>query len=79
MTGRRWARALQLAWFVLPPCATAEGPFALGRHNGYWQLPNLEFVRDLDPQLRSYLAYQLEPSSRLDTLRAFVRFFGARE
>ena len=55
---------------TLYPCATAEGPFGMGRHNGYWQLPNLEFVRDLDPRLRSYLVYQLGPSSRLDTLRA---------
>ncbi|HWQ92291.1 MAG TPA: hypothetical protein VN673_11510 [Clostridia bacterium] len=55
---------------TLYPCATSEGPFALGRHNGYWQLPNLEFVRDLHPRLRSYLVFQLAPSSRLDTLRA---------
>ncbi len=52
------------------PCATEEGPFVTRRHNGFWRLPNLNFIDRMDPRLRSYLVYQLAPSSRLDFLRA---------
>jgi hypothetical protein len=52
------------------PCGTAEGAFAYGPHNSFWLLPNLEFVRDMHPKLRSYLAFAFERSARADFLRA---------
>ena len=55
---------------TLYPCATEAGPFALGRHNGYWYLPEMAFLDRMHPRLRSYLTYQLAPSRRLDVLRA---------
>lgn len=51
------------------PCATGESPFALGKHNSYYLLENLDFVRDMAPQLRQYLTYAFTASSRLDFLR----------
>jgi pyrimidine-specific ribonucleoside hydrolase len=52
------------------PCGTADGAFAYGPHNGYWRLPDLQFVRRMHPRLRSYLAYAFSRSSRIDFLRA---------
>ncbi len=50
------------------PCATKDGPFAYDSHNCFWKLPNLEFVRDMDPRLQSYIAYAFERSTRSDFL-----------
>jgi pyrimidine-specific ribonucleoside hydrolase len=52
------------------PCATKDGPFAYGPHNCFWKLTNLEFIRQMHPRLRSYLAYAFGRSSRIDFLRA---------
>lgn len=52
------------------PCATHEGGFAYGRHNSYWKLPNLEFIRDMQPELARYLCYAFSRSGRVDFLRA---------
>ena len=52
------------------PCATGEGPTALGRNNSYWYLPDLQFVRRMDPLLQRYLAYVYERSTRSDFLVA---------
>jgi len=52
------------------PCATAEGPFSLGRNNTYWLLPDLRLLADLDGGLRSFLAYAFSRSKRADFLRA---------
>jgi len=54
---------------ALYPCATQDGPFALGRHNCYWKLENLQFVPTLHPLLRSYLAFAFSRSTRMDFLR----------
>lgn len=51
------------------PCATHEGPFAYGPHNCFWKLPNLDFVAQLQPPLRAYLAYAFSRSTRSDFLR----------
>lgn len=52
------------------PCATHEGGFAYGRHNSYWKLPNLEFIREMAPELARYLCYAIARSGRVDFLRA---------
>lgn len=52
------------------PCANERSPFELGPNNTYWKLPNLEFVRRMDPRLQSYVAYAFERSARSDFLNA---------
>ncbi|NOX54091.1 MAG: hypothetical protein GXP27_06555 [Planctomycetes bacterium] len=52
------------------PCATKDGPFAYSRHNTYWCLPDLAFVKRMEPRLRRYLCFALERKSRADFLRA---------
>lgn len=52
------------------PCATKDGPFAYGRHNCYWKLPDLHFVENMHRPLRAYLAYAFGRSNRSDFLRA---------
>ncbi len=52
------------------PCATAEGVCAYGRHNGFWRLPDLSFVRRMDPVIVRYLAFAATRSKRVDFLRA---------
>ena len=59
---------------ALYPCAT-DSPFALGRHNTYWRLPNLQFVADMAPSLQRYLAYGFTASTRPDFLRAMDHDF----
>lgn len=51
------------------PCATQDGPFAYGPHNGFWRLPNLQFVAQMDVRLQAYLAYAFSRSNRVDFLR----------
>ena len=51
------------------PCATKDGAFGYGVNNSYWLLPNLEFVRRMDPLLRAYAAYSFERSAKSDFLR----------
>jgi hypothetical protein len=41
------------------PCATDDGAGGYGAHNTYWELPDLGFVRDMDPRLRRYLGYAI--------------------
>jgi hypothetical protein len=55
---------------ALYPCASDCGPFALQRHNTYYQFGNLSFIRQMKPRLRSYLAYALTRQLRHDFLRA---------
>ncbi|MFV2070785.1 MAG: hypothetical protein ACC645_27780 [Pirellulales bacterium] len=51
------------------PCAT-DSPFHYGPHNTFWRLPDLTFIRRMDPRLQSYLAFAFTRSSRPDFLRA---------
>ena len=44
--------------------------FDYGRHNTYWQLPDLEFIRRMDPHLRRYLCFAFGRVIRMDYLRA---------
>jgi len=55
---------------ALYPCASDRGPFALHRHDSYYQLGKLSFIRRMEPRLRSYLAYALTRQLRHDFLRA---------
>jgi pyrimidine-specific ribonucleoside hydrolase len=52
------------------PCATKDGPFAYGRQNCFWKLPQLSFVENMHRPLRAYLAYAFTGSNRPDFLRA---------
>lgn len=52
------------------PCATEQSPFALGVNNTYWQLPDLGFIRRMDPALRNYLVYAIDRTVRVDFLNA---------
>jgi pyrimidine-specific ribonucleoside hydrolase len=52
------------------PCATKDGPFAYGPHNCFWRLTNLQFIAQMHPKLRSYLAFAFGRSTRMDFLRA---------
>ncbi len=55
---------------ALYPCATEHGPFDYGRHNTFWKLENLDFIRRMHPGLRRYLCFAFGRTSRLDFLRA---------
>ena len=55
---------------ALYPCADVDGAFAYGEHNTYWNLPNLHFVREMDPKLRNYVIFALGRLIRADFLRA---------
>ncbi|MCE5268928.1 MAG: hypothetical protein LLG00_13705 [Planctomycetaceae bacterium] len=52
------------------PCATKDGPFAYGRNNSFWKLPDLKFIARMEPKLRRYLVYAMSRNSRVDFLRA---------
>lgn len=54
----------------LYPCATDQGPFSLGVHNSFWQLPDLKWLANMDAPLRRYLAFGLQRVARMDFLRA---------
>lgn len=54
----------------LYPCSSENGPFALGRHNTFFQLGNLEWILKMEPKLRNYLAYAFTKSQRTDFLHA---------
>lgn len=78
--GGEWNVALDVHAFIrllrsdLPiaiyPCATEDGAFALGPNNSYWKLPDLEFIKQMDPQLRRYLDFAFGKTLRFDFLRA---------
>lgn len=55
---------------ALYPCATEAGPFAYGPNSSFWKLPQLDFVRDMEPRLRRYLGFALGRLVRMDFLRA---------
>lgn len=77
--GGEWNVALDSIAFVellesdLPiaiyPCAARDGAYELGPHNSYWQLPNLEFINDMDPKLQSYLNFVFGRKLQLDFLQ----------
>jgi hypothetical protein len=54
----------------LYPCAADGGPFALGRHNTYFDAGDMAWILGLDPRIRNYLGYAFTKSTRIDFLRA---------
>ena len=50
------------------PCGTGKGAFDKGPNNTYYLLPDLDFIRRMDPRLQSYAAYVFERSTRPDFL-----------
>jgi len=50
------------------PCASDKGPFGMDSHNCYWKLPDLAFVKRMDPRLQRYLCYAFKRSMRPDFL-----------
>lgn len=61
------------------PCATNIGPFDVGQHNTYWNLPSLDFVERMRPQLQNYLRYALTRECRNDYLAAMDEPVNAEE
>ncbi len=55
---------------ALYPCATEESPFALGTHNCYWTMENLDWVREMDAPLQRYIEFAFGCSTRMDFLNA---------
>ena len=65
---------------ALYPCAannansqgynTFSPAFSYDTHNSFYKLPDLQFIRNLDPPLRRYLGFALARSARADFLRA---------
>ncbi|MHB1157430.1 MAG: nucleoside hydrolase [Phycisphaerales bacterium] len=54
----------------LYPCACDGGPFAMHRHDSYYDLGGRGWIRRMHPKLRNYLAFVFERSNRPDFLRA---------
>ena len=50
------------------PCGTEDGAFAYGPNNSFYLLPDLDFVRRMDPRLQRYAVYAFERSTRSDFL-----------
>jgi pyrimidine-specific ribonucleoside hydrolase len=54
----------------LYPCASAVDCFSYDRHNTYWKLDTLEWIKQMHPALRRFMLYGLGRSERVDFLRA---------
>ncbi len=52
------------------PCAGRDGGFVKDLNNTYWQLPDMEFTRRMNPRLRRYLDYAFLGKLQYDLLRA---------
>ena len=52
------------------PCAGKDGGFIKDHNNTYWRLPDMEFTKQLDPQLRQYLDFAFNRKLQYDFLRA---------
>ena len=48
---------------TLMPCATATSATAVGEYNTYYDLPNMTFIKSMDPVLQRYMAYQFNETS----------------
>ena len=55
---------------ALYPCAYNGGPFNYGKHNTYWKLEDLSFLKDMNPKLQSYLQFAFDRENRSDFLCA---------
>lgn len=52
------------------PCAGKDGGFIKDKNNTYWRLPDMEFTKQMDPQLRKYLDFAFNQKLQYDFLRA---------
>ncbi len=51
------------------PCASEGNAFAMGNYNTFWLMPNLEFMKEMDPLLLRFLVYAHSRSNRIDFLQ----------
>ncbi|WP_294588040.1 hypothetical protein [uncultured Bacteroides sp.] len=52
------------------PCAGKDGGFIKDCNNTYWQLPDMEFTKQMNPQLQHYLSFAFNQKLQVDFLRA---------
>lgn len=50
------------------PCATEDGPFDAGINNAYWGLRTLDFITEMEEELRNYCAYSFLSKTDIDYL-----------
>jgi hypothetical protein len=55
---------------VIYPCASKDGAFVASNYTTYWRMPNLGFIKNMNPQLRRYLDFSFSKAQRTDFLRA---------
>lgn len=78
--GGEWNVALDLFAFTrllrsslpiaLYPCAGKDGGFVKDKNNTYWNLKDMNFLKEMDPQLQRYLDFAFGKRLRFDFLRA---------
>lgn len=52
------------------PCAGKDGGYVKDCNNTYWQLPDMEFTKRMNPQLQQYLNFAFNKKLQYDFLRA---------
>lgn len=52
------------------PCAGKDGAFKLDENSSYWHLKDMSFLKQMHPQLQSYLDYSFSRSNRVDFINA---------
>ena len=52
------------------PCAGKDGGFVKDCNNTYWKLPDMDFIRKMNPQLQRYLDFAFTQKLQYDFLRA---------
>lgn len=52
------------------PCAGKDGGFAKDCNNTYWKLPDMEFTKQMNPQLQQYLHFAFNQKLQYDFLKA---------
>lgn len=54
---------------ALYPCAGKDGGFVKDINNTYWKMERMDFLKNMDPKLQSYIGYAFTMSSDYDFLR----------
>ena len=55
---------------ALYPCAGIDGGFVKDVNNTYWRLPNVDFVKLMEPRLQRYIDFSFSKTLRHDFLKA---------
>lgn len=55
---------------ALYPCAGRDGGFVMDKHNTYWRMGEMNFLREMAPQLQCYIDFAFSRQLRHDYLRA---------